>query len=290
MKLTKILEQILLEKVEDVQWLQKSYYWASQGWIPLTPNIAKILNGEKRMQVFHVTNADNTNRLKALEGTKKSISSMNRIPIITREDLTGIWGHGVMFSLDGTVIINAKGDINSSPDESGRRWIDLGDINGGLKRNFLSYMLQNKRLAQLKAILEKDYEKPGTISKIKVSLSNKELYEFLTLYITRAMEWIKAPAGIGDNSDEVRRALQLDDLAAVSDYDEILVNQIRLTGAIVNLIEMEDMPQRRIARLKKDIANAVGEENVIYVHSFKDRKGAKQAIDKFILDHGGKIK
>jgi hypothetical protein len=215
---------------------------------------------------------------------------MNRIPIITREDLTGIWGNGVMFSLDGTVIINAKGDINSSPDESGRRWIDLRDINGGLKRNFLSYMLQNKRLAQLKTILEKDYEQPGTISRITLSLSNKELYEFLTLYITRAMEWIKAPAGIGDNSDKVIRALQSDSLRGVSDYDEILVNKIQLTGAIVNLVEMEDMPQRRIARLKKDIANAVGEENVLYVDSYKDKKGAKQAIDKFILLHGGKIR
>jgi len=295
MKLTPILEQVLSEKVEDVKWLQKSYYWASQGWIPLTPNIAKILNGEKRMQVFHVTDADNTNRLKALEGTKKSISSMNRIPIITREDITGIWGNGVMFSLDGTVIINAKGDINSSPDESGRRWINLSDFSpysdSKFAREFKDYLMLDKRLAKLRTKLMKDYEQPGTISKIKLSLSGKELNEFLTLYITRAMEWLKAPnIRGGNNSDEIIRLAQSDTLTGVSDYDEILVNQIQLTGAIVNLIEMEDMPERRIARLKKDIANAVGEENVTYVHSFKDRKGAKSAIDKFILDHGGKIK
>jgi hypothetical protein len=76
----------------------------------------------------------------------------------------------------------------------------------------------------------------------------------------------------------------------VSDYDEILVNQIQLTAAIVNVVEMEDMPKSRISKLRRDIANAVGEENITYVDSYKDSRGAKAAIDKFILFHGGKIK
>jgi hypothetical protein len=295
MKLTPILDQILLEKVEDVKWLQKSYYFAAMGYLPLTPNIAKILNGEKRMQVFHVTDADNTNRLKALEGTKKTVSAMNRIPIVTREDITGVWGNGVMFSMDGTVIINAKGDINSSPDESGRRWINLSDFSpysdSKFAREFKDYLMLDKRLATLRKKLMKDYEQPGTIKDIKLSLSGKELNEFLTLYITRAMEWLKASSpDIGNHSDEIIRLAQSDTLTGVSDYNEILVNQIKLTAAIVNVVEMEDMPKSRIAKLRRDIESAVGKENVLYVDSYKDSKGAKAAIDKFILFHGGKIK
>jgi hypothetical protein len=300
MKLTPILDQILLEKVEGVQWLQKSYYFAAMGYLPLTPNIAKILNGEKRMQVFHVTDADNTNKLKALEGTKKSISTMNRIPIVTREDLTGVWGNGVMFSMEGTVIINAKGDINSSPDESGRRWIHLTDLGDSrFYREFRDYMQADTKLAHWIWKLRDDYNKPGTIKDIKLSLSGKELNQFLTLYITRAMEWIKAPNIIGgNNSDEIRRLAQLDNLTSVSDYDEILVNQIRLTGAIINLDSYRPNPYsnanppstEEIKAINAGVESAVGRENVIYVDSRKSPSEAKTTIDKFILDHGGKIK
>jgi hypothetical protein len=149
----------------------------------------------------------------------------------------------------------------------------------------------DKRLATLRKKLMKDYEQPGTIKDIKLSLSGKELNEFLTLYITRAMEWLKASSpGIGNHSDEIIRLAQSDTLTGVSDYDEILVNQIKLTAAIVNVVEMEDMPKSRIAKLRRDIESAVGNENITYVDSYKDSKGAKAAIDKFILDHGGKIK
>jgi hypothetical protein len=300
MKLTPILEQVLSEKVEDVKWLQKSYYFAAMDYLPLTPNIAKMLNGEKRMQVFHVTKPANTNKLKALEGTKKTISSMNRIPMNTREELRGVWGNGVMFSLDGTIIINAKGDINSSPDENGRRWIHLTDLGDSrFYREFRDYMQEDTKLAHWIWKLRDDYGKPGTIKDIKLSLTGKELNQFLTLYITRAMEWLKAPnIRGGNNSDEIRRLAQLDNLTAVSDYDEILVNQIRLTGAIVNLDSYRPNPYsnanppsaEEIKALNAEVESAVGKEHVLYVDSRKSPAKAKTTIDKFILDHGGKIR
>jgi len=281
MKLTEILNEILLsEKVKDVQWLQKSYYFASQGHIPLTPNtFAKLLNSEKRVNVFHVTDAANSSKLKALEGTKKSISSMRRIPIHTREDLTGVWGNGVMFSLEGTLLVDAPGDINSSPDEAGRRWINIAEYDHKLHDQFIKYLSQDKRLDQLMKTLEADYDQPGTISKIKLSLSKKEINEFLTLYIQRCMEWIK------DNSNKFLMSISKN---LEGTYDEIVVNQIKLTGAIVNLGELDGSPQK-ITRLKKGVEAAVGPENVIYVDSIKNSKAAKATIDKFILSHGGKL-
>ena len=298
MKLTPILNQILSEKVEDVKWLQKSYYFAAMDYLPLTPNIAKILNGEKRMQVFHVTKPANASKLKAIEGSKKTISAMNKIPMLTREELHGVWGNGVMFSLEGTVIVNAKGDINSSPDESGRRWIHLSDLGDSrFYRNFRDYMQADTKLAHWIWKLKDDYNKPGTIKDIKLSLTGKELNQFLTLYITRAMEWLNSKAGIGNNSDQLISLLQSDSLTSVSNYDEILVNQIRLTAAIVNLDTYRPNPysnatpltDEEIKSLNSEVESAVGEENVTYVDSRKDSRVAQSRIDKFILNHGGKL-
>jgi len=282
MKLTKILNEVLLEKVEGVQWLQKSYYFASQGHIPLTPNIAKILNGEKRIQVFHVTSAENALKLKALEGKKKSISTMTNIPMITRESVRGVWGDGVMFSLDGNLVINAKGDINSSPDEAGRRWINLRPLERDQKlgKQFLDYISQDSRLAELRSILIDDYNQPGTIADIKLSLSGKELNEFLTLYIQRSVEWIK------ENANEIVKVMQSDNLTGISNYDEIIVNEIKLTAAIVNIAELGSSIEKK----KNYVEFTVGPENVTYVDSEKDPKLAKATIDKFILKHGGKLK
>lgn len=309
MKLTKILEQMLpeigdassflneendvdqdlLEKIKNVQHLQKSYYWASQGWIPLTAKIAKVLNGEKRMQVFHVTSADNAKKLKALEGAKMSVSTMRRIPMDTRKNIGGVLGHGVLFSLDGDLVLSAKGDIQSSPDENGIRWINLMYIDKKLGKQFLDYISKDKRLSELKAILEDDYDEVDKDDyelaplKIKVSLSVKEINEFLILYLKRFVEWLKS------NSDAILKAVQSDKVAARSDYDEILVNNIELTGAIVNVFELEGS-EKEIAKQKKQIESAVGAENVTYVNSYKQPKEAHQSVDKFILSHGGEIK
>jgi hypothetical protein len=284
----------LQEKITGVQWLQKPYFWAAQGHFPLTPNIAKIINGEKaiRVDAFHITSAKNADRLKQLEGSKKSISAMTKVPQYSLEDVSGIHGHGVMFSLEGNILLKSVDDIMSTPDESGRRWINLSLINERIGKQYRQYMSQDSRLDDLRSRLESDYDKKvGTnwnsvyndkfVDANKLSLSKEELRELLTLWIGRSMTWIK------ENLEEFIQALSSKKYGQTQ-YDELVVNEIELTGAIANEIELGET-EAQIRKMKRNIEAAVGADNVVYIDSSKNSKQAKAAVTNFILGQGGKI-
>jgi hypothetical protein len=65
-----------------------------------------------------------------------------------------------------------------------------------------------------------------------------------------------------------------------------VVNQIELTGAVVNLAQLEDS---QIKKTKRAIEDAVGPDNVVYVDSAKNPKQARVAVSNFIIGQGGKI-
>lgn len=288
----------LQEKVKGVQWLQKPYFWAAQGHFPLTPNIAKIINGEKaiRVDAFHITSAKNASRLKQLEGSKKSISAMTKVPQYSLEDLSGIHSHGVMFSLEGNILLKSIEDIMSTPDESGRRWINIGLINERIGKQYRQYMSQDSRLDDLRSRLESDYDKKvGTnwnsvyndklVDANELSLSKEELREFLTLWISRSMTWIK------ENLEEFIQALS-SKKSGQTQYDEVVVNEIELTGAVVNLADLRGT-EEQINKMKQDIEDAVGPDNVVYIDSSNFDRANKQSnratVTNFIIGNGGKI-
>jgi hypothetical protein len=288
----------LQEKVEGVQWLQKPYFWAAQGHFPLTPNIAKIINGEKgiRVDAFHITSAKNASRLKQLEGSKKSISVMTKVPQYSLEDLSGIHSHGVMFSLEGNVLLKSIDDIMSTPDESGRRWINLSLINERIGKQYRQYMSQDSRLDDLRSRLESDYDKKvgsnwnsvyndKLVDSSELSLSKEELREFLTLWISRSMTWIK------ENLEEFIQALSSKKYGQTQ-YDEVVVNQIELTGAVVNLADLRGT-EEQINKMKQEIEDTVGSDNVVYIDSSNFDRTNKQSnrakVTNFILGNGGKI-
>jgi hypothetical protein len=283
----------LQEKVEGVQWLQKAYFWAAQGHFLLSSNVAEIINGEKakkKVSAFHITSPNNIIRLKALEGKKSSISAMTIVPEQFL-DVSGIHGHGVMFSLEGNVLLKSVEDLMSSPDQSGRRWIDISLINKKLGEEFEKYMSQDKKLSELRYKLLRFYNKSvgddhfsiyndKFIKKSKsIPLSDKELNQFLKLYIDRSVAWIK------ENTNRFNSALASKKYGN-TDYNELVVNGIELTGAIVNLAQLEDS---QIKKTKRAIEDAVGPDNVVYVDSAKNPKQARVAVSNFIIGQGGKI-
>jgi hypothetical protein len=298
LQLAKMKQYLLQEKVKGVQWLQKPYFWAAQGHFPLTPNIAKIINGEKgiRVDAFHITSAKNASRLKQLEGSKKSISVMTKVPQYSLEDLSGIHSHGVMFSLEGNVLLKSIDDIMSTPDESGRRWINLSLINERIGKQYRQYMSQDARLDDLRSRLESDYDKKvgsnwnsvyndKLVDSSELSLSKEELREFLTLWISRSMTWIK------ENLEEFIQALSSKKYGQTQ-YDEVVVNQIELTGAVVNLADLRGT-EEQINKMKQEIEDTVGSDNVVYIDSSNFDRTNKQSnrakVTNFILGNGGKI-
>jgi hypothetical protein len=80
-----------------------------------------------RATVFHVTNAIGLGKLKRLQNKKKSISAFFNMDASTME--SGIQGGGgLVVELDANIIMSGKGDLMSMPDKTGRRWVELMNI------------------------------------------------------------------------------------------------------------------------------------------------------------------
>jgi len=80
-----------------------------------------------RATVFHVTNGIGLGKLKRLQNKKKSISAFFNMDASTMEH--GIQGGGgVVVELDANIIMSGKGDLMSMPDKTGRRWVELMNI------------------------------------------------------------------------------------------------------------------------------------------------------------------
>jgi len=80
-----------------------------------------------RATVFHVTSGIGLDKLKKLQNRKKSISAFFNMDADTME--AGIQGGGgVVVELDANIIMSSKGDLMSMPDKTGRRWVELMNI------------------------------------------------------------------------------------------------------------------------------------------------------------------
>jgi len=120
---------------EEVAWLQSTskmvfdFGQISSMKIPLTSKtMTWIFNVQlPRVTVFHVTNGIGLQNLKRLQNKKKSISAffnMNADYIDSGIKTEG----GLVAELDASILMSSKSDIMSMPDKTGRRWIELHDL------------------------------------------------------------------------------------------------------------------------------------------------------------------
>jgi len=80
-----------------------------------------------RATVFHVTSVDGFKKLKGLQNKRKSISAFfNMNAEYIDSGIKG--GSGVVAELDANIIVSSKSDIMSQPDKTGRRWVELYNI------------------------------------------------------------------------------------------------------------------------------------------------------------------
>jgi len=95
--------------------------------IPISgPMFKRIWPDTIRATVFHTTDLAGLEKLKKLEGGKKSISAF--FSMMSRYMETGVATSGdvhVVVEMDADVLVSAKDDIWSQVDKTGRRWVEL---------------------------------------------------------------------------------------------------------------------------------------------------------------------
>jgi len=96
--------------------------------IPLSPAIFKRIWSESiRSKVFHLTDYAGLEKLKKMQGGKKSISAFyNMEDHIIQSGIKSEGGYVV--ELEGDVLAAAPDDISSQPDKTGRRWLTFSSL------------------------------------------------------------------------------------------------------------------------------------------------------------------
>ena len=99
-------------------------------WLPMSSIIFKRIGlEENRATVFHVTDAEGYEGIKKMQGRKQSISAFFEMQ--NRYFNKGIQTQGgVILELDANILSAWREDVMSSPDKSGRRWIQLSYFGG----------------------------------------------------------------------------------------------------------------------------------------------------------------
>jgi len=96
--------------------------------IPLSPAIMRrIWPKPVRTTVFHLTDFTGLEKLKKMQGGKKSISAFFNIdPMVIQ---TGIKSEGgYIIEMDADILIASQDDLSSQPDKTGRRWVTLASL------------------------------------------------------------------------------------------------------------------------------------------------------------------
>ena len=120
---------------EEVAWLQSTskmvfdFGQISSMKIPLTSKtMTWIFNVQlPRVTVFHVTSGIGLQNLIRLQNKKKSISAFFNMHASFIDSGIKTEG-GLVAELDANILMSSKSDIMSMPDKTGRRWVELYNI------------------------------------------------------------------------------------------------------------------------------------------------------------------
>ena len=100
-------------------------------WMPMAPSILKRIGiGNYRATVFHVTDKSGFRGIEKLQGKKRSISAAFTLSADTLEKGIQTQG-GTIVELDANILSSWKWDVMSTPDKSGRRWVQLNTLHYG---------------------------------------------------------------------------------------------------------------------------------------------------------------
>jgi len=103
---------------------------------PMSSSIFKrIWPDSIRATVFHVTGPDDFAKVEKLQGKKSSISAFFEMSTHYLESGIQTKG-GVVVELDANILVSVATDAMSSPDKSGRRWVDLSYLSRETSADF----------------------------------------------------------------------------------------------------------------------------------------------------------
>lgn len=232
------------------------------GWyskhVPLSTNFMQSILGKERVSVFHISGREGAKNIGRIVGKKSALSTFSKVD--KGEKLAkgkGIQTEGgVVFQLEGSLLVASIKDMQTHPDKTGRRWVSpeylagkgagskmYKELEKGVKKNKIDHDSWSDQMWDLKAKIDKKY--PDLNYDGKEEIVKKELNQ-------KKRKWIKKYIDMSYKimskyKPQIKRHIlsQKDKPSGVSGWNEIIVNQIQVKD--VFLLERENYKETREA-------------------------------------------
>ena len=237
-------------------------------YVPLSTKKIQSILGKEKVSVFHTGNAEyerdiqQVQRIVGKKGTLSTFTSVDKGEKLAKGK--GIQsGGGIIYQIEGTLLVASTRDMQSMPDNTGRRWIAVQDLAGKVAGG--------KMYKELKSAIEKN--KMDKRSWMKIEREEEDKWEEENDYFgdysggyrgkEAAMKkimgpiknkWIKKYIDMGYKiidkyKPQIKRhILSQKDKPSQHGWNEILVNQIKVKD--VFLLSRNDYPNIRKAAEK----------------------------------------
>jgi len=227
----KLIEQ---QQLNELKWLANVQSHIVRMDIPLTPSLVNYIWGKQRVTTFHIGDINGIDNMDKIVGTRKSLSTFRFMNKELLKDIKGIQTEGgIIYQIEGDLQFDSPTDVMSSPDETGRRWINI--------RSF-PYDFQNK--------VEHEYEKYEKFRHMnEPSGPSKDLIEYY-----RLMDQL-----VRENAKEIREFftdIKKNRRDNESSWNETVVNNVRIKDilwreTIVDFLETWETIEQKINIIKE---------------------------------------
>jgi hypothetical protein len=271
------------KSLNEVKWEGDTFTRCMQGQLPLSLNIVKQLVEPIKTTSLHVTTIENLSKVAALEGTKKSISTFNKIDKYSKivQNGKGVDTDGGVFVLvSGVVLAQSIMDLWTAPDKQGRRWVNPGTVIDGLGRetdivfNFAPH---------LKPFKKRWLEDPLN------EFTPAEKNEFIRLYYKEAEKFM-----LSKKKEFQDKYLNSNQLYYESDWNEVVLNQIKIEKILAipsNWGGDEAENQKTLEKLKQKYPKVEIGKNTTDIQNFIKNNGGsiRESINqnKSVISEGG---
>ena len=238
-------------------------------YVPLSTKKIQSILGKEKVSVFHVGNAEyerdieQVSRIVGKKGTLSTFTSVDKGEKLAKGK--GIQsGGGIIYQIEGTLLVASTRDMQSMPDNTGRRWIAIQDLAGKVA--------DSKMYKELKSSIESKKMDRRSWDKIEREEDEKWMdkndyygddytggYERKEREMKKIMgpikrKWIKDYIDMGYKiidkykAQIKRNILSQKDKPSEHGWNEILVNQIKIKD--VFLLSRNDYPNIKKAAEK----------------------------------------
>ena len=238
-------------------------------YVPLSTKKIQSILGKEKVSVFHVGNAEYESDIKQVQrivgkkGTLSTFTSVDKGEKLAKGK--GIQtGGGIIYQIEGTLLVASTRDMQSMPDNTGRRWIPVqdlaGKVAGGKMYNELKKGIEKNKMDRSSWMrIEREEEEKWQDKVDYYSDDYEGGYERKEKELKKIMgpikrKWIKKYIDMGYKiidkyKPQIKRhILSQKDKPSEHGWNEILVNQIKVKD--VFLLSRNDYPNIKKAAEK----------------------------------------